>query len=96
MSRSAAEGPPTPYAATVELLDLVLVLGRDDCALDLERRRQLARLLREVVGQDRHLLDLLDAGEVLVDLLDVGLIRAWTSGLAARATGSSGRPCSLA
>ena len=38
------------------------VLVVHDVALDLQRRRQLAGLLGQVVGQDRELLDLLDAG----------------------------------
>ena len=37
--------------------------------------RQLAALLREVVREDLDLLDLLDPGELLVDLVDVGLDR---------------------
>src|SRR5262249_26282236 len=58
--------------ARVQLLDLGLVLRRDDGALDLHRRGPLAALLREVMRQDLGLLPLLDAGELLVDLVDVG------------------------
>ena len=48
-------------ARTSSVEQLVRVLLVDDVALDLQRRRQLARLLREVVVEDREALDLLDA-----------------------------------
>ena len=84
-------------SARVELLDLALVLVGDDRPLDLQRRGQLAAFLGEVLGEDRDLLDLLDPGELLVDLREVGLDRRrgrrrWRRA----AAGSSGRPCSLA
>ena len=56
-------------------LDLRGVLLGDHVALHLQRRRQLAALLGEVAGQDLELLHLLDAGELLVHLLDVVLDR---------------------
>src|SRR3954464_10569965 len=49
------------------------VLLVDHVALDLERRRELARLLREVVVEDAELLDLLDLGVVRVDAVDLAL-----------------------
>src|SRR3954451_18438313 len=47
----------------VERVDFLLVLLGDDVALDLQGRRQLAGLLREVVGQDLELLAALRTGE---------------------------------
>src|SRR3954451_6408108 len=55
----------------VEGVDVLLELVGDDVALDLHRRRQLAGLLGEIVGQDLELLHLLDPGELLVDLVEV-------------------------
>ena len=100
---AAGRAPPrtprraAPASARVQRLDLARVLLGDDVALDLHRRRQLAALLREVVRQDLELLHLLDAGELLVDLVDVLLDRArgprrWPRA----ASGSSGSPCSAA
>ena len=54
----------------VERLEAVGVLLVDHVALDLQRRGQLARLLREVVVEDRELLDLLDLGVVAVDVVE--------------------------
>src|SRR5680860_1923514 len=62
-------------SARVELVDLALVLVGDDRALDLHRRRQLAVFLGQVAGEDGDLLDLLDPGELLVDLGQVRLDR---------------------
>src|ERR687890_731611 len=69
--------PPSPAAVdvrrsalriqTVEEAGVLLV---DHVALDLERRRQLAGLLREVVVEDRELLDLLDLRVVAVDVVE--------------------------
>src|SRR5206468_1659541 len=42
----------------------------NDVALDLERRRQLTGLLRQVVRKDRELLQLLDRTDLRVDLVD--------------------------
>ena len=47
-------------SALVERVEQVGVLLVDHVALDLQRRRQLAGLLREVVVEDDELLDLLD------------------------------------
>src|SRR5258708_17433112 len=41
-----------------------------DAAPELQRRRQLAGLLREVAREDREALDLLDAHPVAVDVVD--------------------------
>ena len=49
--------------AVVERVDVRPVLLVDDRALDLQRRRQLALLLREVAREDREALDLLDPRE---------------------------------
>src|SRR5215207_11390155 len=54
----------------VEPLNHVGVLLVHDVALHLQGRRQLARLLGEVVGQDREALDLLDAAHVRVHVVD--------------------------
>ena len=43
------------------------------------------------MGQDRDLLDLLDAGEVLVDLLDVGLDRGLDVGVGGERDGVLGQ-----
>src|SRR3954454_21788069 len=79
--KARLETASTGRLSRVKLFDLALVLLGDDGALDLQGRRQLAGLLGEVVGEDRDLLDLLDAGEVLVDLLDVGLDRGLDVGV---------------
>src|SRR3954451_4404362 len=50
--------------AGVEPLNLVRELLVHDVALDLERGRQLAGGLREVLGQDQELLDLLDGADL--------------------------------
>src|SRR5690349_10347390 len=55
----------------VELVDFLLVLLGDDVSLHLQGRRQLAALLREVLGQDLELLHLLHPGEFLVHLVQV-------------------------
>src|SRR5258708_17978792 len=59
----------------VHRFDLSRVLLRDDLALDLHRRRQLAGVDAERPGQDHELLDLLDTRELLVDLVDLDLDR---------------------
>src|SRR5215210_379720 len=55
----------------VERVDFPLVLVGDHVALHLQRRRQLAALLREVVRQDLELLHLLDARELRVHLIEM-------------------------
>src|SRR5262249_27039079 len=55
----------------VEGVDVLLELFGDHVALHLQRRSQLARLLREVVGQDLELLHLLHPRELLVDGIEV-------------------------
>src|SRR4051794_6844243 len=55
----------------VERVDFPLVLVRDDVPLHLQRRRELAGLLREVVGQDLEFLHPLDARELLVHVVQV-------------------------
>src|SRR6478672_2370868 len=57
----------------VERVERVGVLLVDDVALDLERRRQLAGLLREVVVEDEEALDLLDRGVLRVGPFELGL-----------------------
>ena len=59
-----------PAVIGVELLDLLREVLVHDLAPQLERRRQLALLLREVARQDREALDLLDAHAVAVHLVD--------------------------
>src|SRR6266581_4157021 len=60
--------------AAVEPVDHVLELLLHHPALDLERRRQLACLQRELPGQERDLLDLLELSEVGGHLLDELLV----------------------
>src|SRR4051794_5664902 len=55
----------------VERVDVLLELLGDDVPLHLHRRRQLAGLLREIVGEDLELLHLLHAGELLIDLVEM-------------------------
>src|SRR4051794_17315461 len=66
-----------PYESTdrtallgVQRVEELRVLVVDHVALDLERRRELAGLLREVVVEDLELLDLLDLREVRVDVVE--------------------------
>src|SRR3954451_4174446 len=66
-------GSPSSGGAAVQLVEEPGVLLVDDVALDLERRGQLARLLREVVIEDRELLDLLDLRVLGVGLVELGL-----------------------
>src|SRR5829696_6395350 len=60
-------------SALVERLDLLGVLLVDRLALQLHRRRQLVAARLPLLGEDRELLDLLHAGELLVRLVDGGL-----------------------
>src|SRR5574340_525367 len=60
----AAGGPDGSGAVRVEGLDQLGELLRDDPAPDLERRRQLARVLAQVAVEQRELLDLLERREV--------------------------------
>jgi hypothetical protein len=60
-------------AAAVEGVEAVGVLLVDDVALDLQRRRQLAGLLAEVVVEDEEALDLLDLGVLGVGRVELGL-----------------------
>ena len=53
----------------VELLDLSREVLRDDAALELQRRRHLVLLCREVAREDAEALDLLEARELAVDLV---------------------------
>ena len=57
----------------VERVELRRVLLVDHVALDLQGRRQLARLLREVVVEDEEPLDLLDPRVVVVDAVELAL-----------------------
>ena len=57
----------------VERVELRGVLLVDDVALDLQGRRELPRLLGEVVVEDEEPLDLLDARVVLVDAVEFAL-----------------------
>src|SRR3954447_484087 len=57
----------------VERLELLRVELVDHVALDLQRRRQLTSLLREVVVEDEEALDLLNARVVLVDPVQLAL-----------------------
>ncbi len=54
----------------IQLLDLLTPALLDHLALHLERRRQLARLDRELGGQERDLLDALELGQVAVERVD--------------------------
>src|SRR5262245_40219964 len=58
-------------AALVHLVEERRVLLLDDLALDLEARRQLAFIHRQVLRQDRELLDALVLRERLVDLGEI-------------------------
>src|SRR5829696_1768554 len=58
-------------AALVHLIEQRCVLLLDDLALDLEARRQLAFIDRQVLRQDRELLDALVLRERLVDLREI-------------------------
>src|SRR5207247_9422964 len=60
--------------AAIQPVDHVLVLRLHHAPLDLERGRQLARLPRELAGQERDLFDLLELREVWGHLLDELLI----------------------
>ena len=94
-SCSRGQSAATRLAVRVHRLDLARVLLRDDLALDLHRRRQLAGVDAERLRQDRELLDLLDARERLVDLVDLrpgspsGSRRAIAVGTSLRAAASS-------
>ena len=61
---------PAVIAYSVELFDLVREVLVHDLAAELQRRRELALLLREVARQDREALDLLDAHAVAVHVVD--------------------------
>src|SRR4029079_5673658 len=54
----------------VQTLEVVGVVGVDDVALELQRRRQLAVLEREVARQDGEPLDLLDLRVVAVGVVE--------------------------
>ena len=69
-ARAAAALADQPLVQRVEALGVLLV---DDVALDLQRRRQLAGLLREVVVEDEEPLDLLDLRVLLVGAVELGL-----------------------
>src|SRR5690606_32643390 len=71
-----------PRLSRVQLLDEVGVARRDAGALDLQRRRDLAVLVVEALGQDREALDRLDAGERGVDALDLALDQRHDLGVA--------------
>src|SRR5512132_3101264 len=58
------------WPSGVQLLYEVVVALGDHRALDLQGRRELAGGLGEVVVEDREALDLLDAGQALVDGVD--------------------------
>src|SRR3954452_4294686 len=62
--------PPAPLLAGVHRLDLRRVLLGNRLALELHRRRQLVTAGGPVALDDRELLDLLDAGELLVGGVD--------------------------
>src|SRR5205085_2521588 len=64
-----------PRLARVQRLDLVRVLLRDRLALQLHGRCQLVAAGLPFGGEDLELLDLLDAGHLLVRLVDLGLDR---------------------
>src|ERR1700677_1113177 len=65
--RSYRRGDPSAAVQRVEQLRVSLV---DHIALDLQRRRQLACRLGEVVVENHKLLDLLDLGVFGVDMVD--------------------------
>ena len=86
-----------PVLPRVHPFEHVCVAVVDDIALDLERRRQLAVVDREVVVEDRELLDLLDLGVVGVGAVELLLDhRPGPPRSAASSPMSSGSPCSLA
>src|SRR2546426_12253054 len=58
------------FSFSVHGLDHVLELRVHDLALHLERRRELARVLRELALEEPPLLDLLVLRELLVHVLD--------------------------
>src|SRR4051812_20843771 len=64
---------PAGVSLGVQALELRGVLVGDDGALHLQRRRQLAGLLREVVVEDEEPLDLLHARVPAVDLVEHAL-----------------------
>src|SRR3954453_9289462 len=59
--------------ALVQRREVAGVLLVDDVALDLQRRGQLAGLLRQVVVEDEEALDLLDVRVLLVRTVELGL-----------------------
>src|SRR4051812_43801909 len=64
---SATPGSSADELAGVQLVEEAVVLVVHDAPLDLERGRQLAGLLREIVVEERELLDLLDLRILRVD-----------------------------
>ena len=71
--------PPPLRGLPVQRVEQLGVTIVDDVALDLQGRRQLAVLDRQVAGQDREPLDLLDLGVVGVGAVELLLISARTS-----------------
>src|SRR3954462_14576242 len=69
----AAARAPASALALVQRGEVVGVLLADDVALDLQRRRQLAGLLGQVVVEDEEPLDLLDAGVLRVPPVELAL-----------------------
>src|SRR4051812_7120063 len=72
-TRQRSPGTRTQRGRTrsrVEALDVVREVLLHDAATELQRRRQLTVLLREIAREDRKALDLLDAYAVAVDLVD--------------------------
>src|SRR5947208_16569188 len=84
LTRGRGESPAVPArsAAGVQLVEDARVLLVDDVALDLQRGRQLAGCLREVVVEDRELLDLLDLRVLCVGAVDLALDQLADGGLA--------------
>src|SRR5690606_3286706 len=74
-ARALPRTRPTPASVLVHRLDRVGEVLVHAVALDLERGRELAVLDGEVALEDGELLDLLDARELLVDLVEVRLDR---------------------
>src|SRR4029077_11985035 len=54
----------------IEGLDFLRKMLEAHTPLELQRRRHLSGFEREIASQDRESLDLLEAGEVAVDLVD--------------------------
>src|SRR4051812_8872283 len=68
-----ARGAALSGVALVQRREVAGVLLADDVALDLQRRGQLAGLLRQVVVEDEEALDLLDLRVLLVCAVELGL-----------------------